>query len=152
MHMFSCSAPRYIQKWPGIVSPNAVALKQEDLFFLCSSFCLEPKLHWEVGCFSWVLECKKSSLGFLGLGSWQEWSDRDFNGKKYGRKFWDLGGSGKEETEFRWLTARCRKGAWEATRDLPVWQSDGKTLWEAYNFGYADKEKEEIKILKTVAG
>lgn len=88
----------------------------------------------------------------MRLGSWQGWSDRDFNGKKYGRKFWDLGENGKEETEFKWLTARCRKGAQEETRDMPVWQSDGKTIWEAYSFGYADKGKEEIKILKTVAG
>lgn len=85
-------------------------------------------------------ECKKGSLVFLGLGSWQG-SDRDLSDKKYGRKFWDLEGRGKEGTEFRCLTARCRKGVWEETRDLAVWQSDGKTIWEAYNFGYADKGK-----------
>lgn len=64
--------------------------------------------------------------------------------KKYGRKIWDLGGTGKEETELRWLSARCRKGAWEEATDLSVWQSDGKTMWEVYNFGYADKEKRNL--------
>lgn len=148
--MFSHSPTSYIQMLPGFVSTSAV-LKQEDLSLHCSSFGWSQS-YTEKEADSTAQECKNISWDFLGLGSWQRWSDRDFNGKKYGTKIWHLGGTGKEETELRWLSVRCRKRVCEETMDPSLWQLDGKTTWGVYNFGYADKEKEEIKILKSAAG